>query len=295
MLRQLLRTAAPLQVVARRTNISAAGILSSPRSQKLESGRLCLWSGVRFFAKKSKRAKSRRGRGLRGRGGGIRGDGAGAASSSSAAAPPLSKVMRLFVARVHPDKFGAYPKEQQVNEQSLSELTGFLSNVSNPEERFAPAQKISMEFYIYGSDDGGGGGNPLNKIDFKLRTTGGDCKRLVQRQLTELFQTAGVPKPDFTWDEKFWKTQEGLRPWDDDDEEEEQEGREESAAGSKPAKKVIKSLPELLEALDPVLQAIAAVPWLNQSDRIATFVRTKAFDDLAQQGWKNLRPAAEVQ
>ena len=284
MLRQLLR-AAPFQPIARRTNIVAAGVLSAPRTGKLARGAPLAqaWSGVRFFAKKSKRAKSR-GRGLRGRGrGALQGDGA----ANSNGAPPLSKVMRMFVARVHPDKFGAYPKEQQVNEQSLSELTGFLSNVSNPEERFAPAQKISMEFYIHGSDDG----SPLNKIDFKLRTTGGDCKRLVQRQLTELFQTAGVPKPDFTWDEKFWKTQEGLRPWD---EEEEEESSSESAADSKPAKKVIKTLPELLEALDPVLQAIAAVPWLNQSDRIATFVRTKAFDDLAQQGWKNLRPAAEV-
>ena len=258
--------------------------------------------GLRFFANKPAR------RGGRGGKGGGRG---GPAAEEVAPVPPLSRVMRLFVARVHPDRFGAFPAEQQVNERSLSELTGFLSNVSNAgggvgKEDFLPAQKIKMEFFVQQQQQqqqGGGDASPqLRKIDFKLRTTGGDCKHLVQRQLVELFEIAGVSNPHFVWDDKFWKTQDALVPqdWSKDEEGEDgeqqaggkgEEGRRRSTAAAATAPR---TLEQILADLDPVLQAIAAVPWLPESDRISSFVRIKAFGDLEAQGWRQLRPAAEV-
>jgi len=242
-----------------RSRPAFAGFVATPPAPTLRLG------GVRQFAKRSRRRKLKNKR---------------KDKTSTAPPAPLSKVMRLFVAKVHPDKFGAFPVQQEVNEESLSALTGFLSNVSNPEEDFMPAQKIAMKFYV--QDD-----EQLKQVNFQLRTTGGDCKNLVKKQLTALFESVGVPQPEFTWDDKFWKSQESLerQNWDDD---------EDDDAEVHQAAQAPRTVEEILQAMDPILQAIAAVPWLNENDRISVFVKTKAFDDLEAQGWKNLKPAAEV-
>ena len=174
-----------------RSRPAFAGFVATPPAPTLRLG------GVRQFAKRSRRRKLKNKR---------------KDKTSTAPPAPLSKVMRLFVAKVHPDKFGAFPVQQEVNEESLSALTGFLSNVSNPEEDFMPAQKIAMKFYV--QDD-----EQLKQVNFQLRTTGGDCKNLVKKQLTALFESVGVPQPEFTWDDKFWKSQESLerQNWDDDE------------------------------------------------------------------------------
>ena len=230
----------------------------------------------RTFAQRAKRQRSRGNSNRKGRRGNRRVR--GGRGGKNAPAPPLSKILRMFVARVHPDKFVAFPDEQQVNENSLSELTGYLSNVANPDEEWMPAQTISMPFFLQGTGDD----ESLRRIDFRLRITQGDCKRLVQKQLEELFKTAGVPDPAFTWDDKFWRPQEALKEWDDEDEDAEQE---------RPPRMTVD---DALKTMDPMLQAIAAVPWLRDTDRVAVYVREKAFQDLESHGWRHVKPAAEV-
>lgn len=267
------------------------------------------WNSRRFFAGA---ARSRRGRGgsskgkSKGRGRGRRrGKGRVGGQSVDKPTPPLSRVMRMFVARVHPDKFVYYPEEQQVNEESLSQLTGFMSNVSNPDEEFMPAQKIAMHFWVIETvdDDNDGNGTEtetetetLRKVEFALRTTGGDCKNLVQRQLEDLFRSVGIEDPTFEWDDKFWQSDTKLKPqdFDDDDDDAKKEGKEDGETSSRNKKAPPMSIDEILQNLDPVLQAIAAVPWLQPNDRIAVFVKEKAFSDLEAQGWRNLKPAATV-
>lgn len=54
--------------------------------------------------------------------------------------------LRPFYFAVHPDFFGKYPKEREVNENSLKRLNGYLENLQKPGSR--SVQPMKLTFYM---------------------------------------------------------------------------------------------------------------------------------------------------
>ncbi|XP_034729831.1 T-cell activation inhibitor, mitochondrial [Etheostoma cragini] len=60
--------------------------------------------------------------------------------------------LRPFYFAVHPDFFGQYPREREVNENSLKRLNGYLDNLQKPGSR--SVQPMKLTFYIRDTKDG---------------------------------------------------------------------------------------------------------------------------------------------
>ncbi|XP_054477767.1 T-cell activation inhibitor, mitochondrial [Anoplopoma fimbria] len=59
--------------------------------------------------------------------------------------------LRPFYFAVHPDFFGQYPREREVNENSLKRLNGYLDNLQKPGSR--SAQPMKLTFYVRDTKD----------------------------------------------------------------------------------------------------------------------------------------------
>ncbi|CAG02774.1 unnamed protein product, partial [Tetraodon nigroviridis] len=59
--------------------------------------------------------------------------------------------LRPFYLAVHPDFFAQYPKEREVNENSLKRLNGYLDNLQRPGP--ASAQPVTLTFYMRDTQD----------------------------------------------------------------------------------------------------------------------------------------------
>nr|XP_046255272.1 T-cell activation inhibitor, mitochondrial isoform X2 [Scatophagus argus] len=60
--------------------------------------------------------------------------------------------LRPFYFAVHPDFFGQYPREREVNENSLKKLNGYLDNLQKPGSR--SVQPMKLTFYLRDTKDG---------------------------------------------------------------------------------------------------------------------------------------------
>ncbi|XP_039978825.1 T-cell activation inhibitor, mitochondrial-like, partial [Xiphias gladius] len=59
--------------------------------------------------------------------------------------------LRPFYFAVHPDFFGQYPREREVNENSLKRLNGYLENLQKPGSR--SVQPMKLTFYVRDTKD----------------------------------------------------------------------------------------------------------------------------------------------
>ncbi|XP_018536286.1 T-cell activation inhibitor, mitochondrial isoform X1 [Lates calcarifer] len=59
--------------------------------------------------------------------------------------------LRPFYFAVHPDFFGQYPREREVNENSLKRLNGYLENLQKPGSRLL--QPMKLTFYVRDTKD----------------------------------------------------------------------------------------------------------------------------------------------
>jgi len=73
-------------------------------------------------------------------------------------------------------------------------LAGVLDSVTKSKE-MPNAGFQRLKFYI--RDDAAPEG--VTMVPFTLKTTGGDCRNLVARQLSQLFKDVGIA-PDFRWE-----------------------------------------------------------------------------------------------
>ncbi|KAK3260137.1 hypothetical protein CYMTET_30892 [Cymbomonas tetramitiformis] len=119
----------------------------------------------------------------------------------SSEAPRLREVMRELQKQVHPDKFTMHPEAQAVNQESLSVLQGFLSSVKKLQGEYPPAGVHRLKFHIRGRND------ELRQVGTVLKTTGGDCRKLVEVSLSGLFTHCGL-SPIFRWDPGYWEMSE---------------------------------------------------------------------------------------
>ena len=189
--------------------------------------------------------------------------------------PELRTTMRRLAFLVHPDRFPDTPDAAAVNASSLSYLQGLLSTVQKARDSHPPASVQRLKFHLRDGEQ------RVRLVEHTVRTTGGDCRAVVQRSLGELFTKCGLPA-DFRWGTGDWEllSKDALAERDN-------RGPESSAAAEEPAPQSSPAVPpafnteavarpqqppgdaqglaEALERLDPMLEALAAVPWLPLS------------------------------
>mmetsp|Transcript_31632 Transcript_31632/g.44050 ORF Transcript_31632/g.44050 Transcript_31632/m.44050 type:complete len:181 (+) Transcript_31632:66-608(+) len=113
---------------------------------------------------------------------------------------PLKAVLKKFYLKTHPDLFMNHPDEKEVNEQSLQHLQGLLDELKDSTEYYPPASHISLDFYLRVS-----GEEDFKHATLDIRTSGGECKQLVKKNLSHFFDSVGLPS-EFEWGSDFWQT-----------------------------------------------------------------------------------------
>ena len=200
-------------------------------------------------------------------------------------APLLSHTLRKLYFLVHPDRTAMHPEVSERNTESMSELTGFLDDITSAERTASTQTNRKMrrlDFYVPAEEpaveDAATTAAPqFRKVRLNLRDSGGDCRNAIRKQLSAFFGALNL-RPDFIYDEKFtFNTGDGDRPQprkkDDDDDDE--IGKASRAANEESV---------VAETHNAVLQAIAALPWLEPSHKVRNYVETIGFDELAGQG-----------
>ena len=164
-----------------------------------------------------------------------------------------------------------------------------------------PAGVRKLRFHVHAA------GGKTRVVTQVLRTTGGDCRRVVERSLAELFAQMGLPSA-FRWGTGDW----GVLSQDERDArdnrnadgaaaaaESPQQAPEphvpaayDTAAAVRPAGARSAGSPEefaaALAALDPLLNAVAAVPWLPADAAGAArrhYIIHHVMRELATGGW----------
>lgn len=120
------------------------------------------------------------------------------ADGDGGAHPLLQQTLRKFYLRVHPDLFTHYPKQKDVNQESFSRFQAFLDDVRDKDTAPPRAGLHSYRFFLKTKEDG-----RFQEVALELRTTGGDCRNLVQRSLEAFFKECGLPEK-FVWAEGDW-------------------------------------------------------------------------------------------
>lgn len=220
----------------------------------------------------------------------------------SSGAPQLREVMRELQKQVHPDKFTMHPEAQAANQESLAVLQGFLSSVKKLQGEYPPAGVHRLKFHIRGQN------NELRQVGTVLKTTGGDCRKLVEVSLSNLFATCGL-SPIFRWDPGYWEMSEvddGLLKPDPS----------ESASYTRPSTTNPPSPPpqssqpakaeptkesgepltaEDFEQLEGLFEAVAAVPWLvAQADDQVEIITNDVLPEFEERGWEISEAATRI-
>ncbi|XP_056458201.1 T-cell activation inhibitor, mitochondrial [Gadus chalcogrammus] len=98
--------------------------------------------------------------------------------------------LRPFYFAVHPDFFGQYPREREVNENSLKRLNGYLENLQKPGRKSSPPTKLT--FYVRGTQDNGDNQQDIlppgfRTVSFTLQT------KDVLSTVTDILKSCSLP------------------------------------------------------------------------------------------------------
>ena len=216
--------------------------------------------------------------------------------------------MRALVRLVHPDVLAStHPALSRANEEALAHLQGTLDGVRR--STTPPSARVKRLVFHVRDDDAGEGGT--RAVRFTLRTTGGDCRNVMKRDLGGLFAALGIER-EFEWDEEDWR-------WTRTEEEVEEERRRRSehaetsrSSGEEEVAQAYREQPagkprgggggggggaetrdvhRALKDLDPALEAIAAVAWLPDVEKDAKegerkrIVQYEVIPHLVREGW----------
>ena len=217
------------------------------------------------------------------------------------ATPTLRQSMTALVRLVHPDVLAAtHPEHARANGDALAQLQGTLDGVRKRRERLPGAGVRRLRFYV--RDDARAEG--VRDVGFTLRTTGGDCRNVVRRDLGKLFEQVGIER-DFAWGEGDWSA---TRAEDEDEDARERERGAGEATTSSAREEVAQAyreqtsttrgggtrardVREALKALDPALEGVAAVAWLRDASENADegerkrIVMYEVIPHLVREGW----------
>ena len=119
--------------------------------------------------------------------------------SSAESSVPLKDAMAKLVAKVHPDLFASGPAGAgETNDESLKAIQTVLDSVTR--DKTTPNAGIKrLKFFVHDDESPEG----VRVVPFSFKTTGGDCRNLVARQLRDVMAKVGVPG-DFRWDPGDW-------------------------------------------------------------------------------------------
>jgi hypothetical protein len=131
-------------------------------------------------------------------------------------------VLKKFFLKVHPDRYAQYPEISKTNNESFQSLQSFLQHISSVTENGAPPAKCQqLIFYTWApqqqhhhhhqknshhvlTDPAQPEPAPkLRRIAVNLRTSGGDCRHLVYKTLTDMFGQADLAT-EFSWGDAYW-------------------------------------------------------------------------------------------
>jgi hypothetical protein len=101
--------------------------------------------------------------------------------------------------KVHPDLFGQYHHEQQVNDKSFQSLMGFLDSIKSSTEGYPPAEELELPFYIHKPKCEG----EFLKVVLSMETNGGDCAFVIEDKLGKFLGELGLPA-EFDWGIYTW-------------------------------------------------------------------------------------------
>ena len=187
----------------------------------------------------------------------------------------------------------------------LSHVQGLLSTVQKSRDSHPPAAVRTLRFYLHTRSGG------LRQVAVLLRTTGGDCRRVVERSLADLFAQCGLPRA-FRWGEGAWGVLDSAaladrnrasQPAPDEPEAEAPPAAHDPDAVVRPRQNLRdaagqpQELGAALAGMDPLLNAVAAVPWLPADSEGASrrhYIIHHVLRELATSGWALERGAAKV-
>ena len=104
----------------------------------------------------------------------------------------------------------ANPAYAEANDQSFQLLNGILSTVKLSNE-FPPSINQSITFYVRTKAEPSI--NPptgsFTQIKLTVRTTGGDCRNILQKSFQSLFEQAGLGSGPFLWGKDYFPSSSG--------------------------------------------------------------------------------------
>jgi hypothetical protein len=228
-----------------------------------------------------------------------RGDTLAGVAASSADAPLLSATLRKLFFKVHPDRMHAFPEVAERNADAMSQLTGFLDDITADDRTASTATNRKMrrlDFFIPAPeaavDDAATASDAeavqrFKRVRLSLRDSGGDCRKAIQKQLSPFFAAMGLDA-DFVYDEKYtFSAGDGAAPRLRKSKRARQEEEAHERGEAPPM-----SGAEAVEAHNAVLQAIAALPWLEETHKVRAYVEGVGLDELSAQGLQ-LRSVAQ--
>jgi len=215
-------------------------------------------------------------------------------------AQELRATMRRLAFLVHPDRFSALPAAAAQNADSLTLLNGLLATVQKSRDSHPPAAVRTLRFTLLAAD------GSTREVQSVLRTTGGDCRRVVERALGDLFEQCGLPRA-FRWSDGDWdvlsEEKRAARDNRGDSSPEVVQAEPEPAASSTSSQPQAQAqsrskmtdeagnevdLATALTRMDPLLEAVAAVPWLPFDAEGAArrhYIITTVLAELEVSGW----------
>ena len=206
--------------------------------------------------------------------------------SSTESSVPLKDAMAKLVAKVHPDLFASGPAGAgETNDESLKAIQTVLDSVTR--DKTTPNAGIKrLKFFVHDDESPEG----VRVVPFSFKTTGGDCRNLVARQLRDVMAKVGV-LGDFRWDPGDWDVRDSSgyvarrhNPWSNVKgvDYSNSNGGDDAAGGRKRG-----DLVAALKINDRLFEAIAAVPWIPEphgDDRVRA-INEEIVPRLAKEGW----------
>ncbi|KAL0022488.1 hypothetical protein WJX79_010730 [Trebouxia sp. C0005] len=210
---------------------------------------------------------------------------------------PFGKALKAFLERVtspnaHPDKAAA-----EVNNNSTHKVLQFVKTLAQATNAYPPAMAENIVFVLRDPQTG-----KPRTVRTLLRTTGGDCSQAVGKSMASLFAGAGSPSL-FYWDPGMWQLSNKSA-----DEAVVQDARAKAAAAD--LRELPAASPEAsgnslaedeaegdaglaavkaqIQKLEPLLAALAAVPWIDpgaEDGQRVPYIKTAVLDEVEGMGW----------
>ena len=204
--------------------------------------------------------------------------------SSAGSSVPLKDAMAKLVAKVHPDLFASGPAGAgETNDESLKAIQTVLDSVTR--DKTTPNAGIKrLKFFVHDDESPEG----VRVVPFSFKTTGGDCRNLVARQLKDVMAKVGVPG-NFRWDPGDWDVRDSSGyvarrdPWSNVRGVDYSRGGGGGGGGGRKRGDLVAAL----KINDRLFEAIAAVPWIPEphgDDRVRA-INEEIVPRLAEEGW----------